>query len=79
MRRRVGITYALAGQTTFPTQHRSIRKSFVTGGPMDHGLSRAVELQETIARGDAGCRVVVHLRPAPAAMAAEGREHFRTA
>lgn len=33
-----------------------------------------VELQETIARGDAGCRVVVHLTPADGP--AEGREYF---
>jgi MetOD domain-containing protein len=35
-----------------------------------------VELQETIAMGDAGCRVVVHLRPTEAADAAMGREYF---
>jgi predicted ArsR family transcriptional regulator len=34
-----------------------------------------VVLEETIARGDAGCRVVVHLKPGPAADAAEGREY----
>jgi predicted ArsR family transcriptional regulator len=33
-----------------------------------------VELQETIARGDAGCRVVVHLVPQPEAD--KGREYF---
>ncbi|MFG3282129.1 methanogen output domain 1-containing protein [Streptomyces sp. NPDC048111] len=33
-----------------------------------------VELQETIARGDAGCRVVVHL--VPPADPASGREYF---
>ncbi|WP_433545190.1 methanogen output domain 1-containing protein [Streptomyces sp. CA-294286] len=33
-----------------------------------------VELQETIARGDAGCRVVVHLTPAGGP--ADGREYF---
>jgi predicted ArsR family transcriptional regulator len=37
-----------------------------------------VELQETIARGDAGCRVVVYLRPTSEAESAEGREYFRT-
>jgi predicted ArsR family transcriptional regulator len=36
-----------------------------------------VELQETIAEGAAGCRVVVHLRPTDAAQKAEGREYFR--
>jgi len=36
-----------------------------------------VELQETIARGHPGCRVVVHLRPTPQAAAAEGREYFK--
>lgn len=34
-----------------------------------------VELQETIARGHRGCRVVVHLRPNDA----QGREYFRRA
>ncbi|MEW6300526.1 MAG: methanogen output domain 1-containing protein [Thermodesulfobacteriota bacterium] len=36
-----------------------------------------VELQETIAQGAAGCRVVVHLRPTPAAEASPGREYFQ--
>lgn len=35
-----------------------------------------VELQETIARGHAGCRVVVYLKPTDEALAAEGREYF---
>lgn len=35
-----------------------------------------VELQETIARGDAGCRVVVHLKPTVEAQSAQGREYF---
>jgi predicted ArsR family transcriptional regulator len=35
-----------------------------------------VELQETIARGHPGCRVVVYLQPTEAALAADGREHF---
>jgi predicted ArsR family transcriptional regulator len=38
-----------------------------------------VELQQTIARGDAGCRVVVYLKPADEeTLAAEGREYFAT-
>ncbi|MFW6079814.1 MAG: methanogen output domain 1-containing protein [Gemmatimonadota bacterium] len=36
-----------------------------------------VDLEETIARGDPGCRVVVHLRPTAEARATEGREYFR--
>ena len=36
-----------------------------------------VELQETIAEGHAGCRVVVHLQPNAAAEAAHGREYFQ--
>lgn len=36
-----------------------------------------VELQETIAMGDAGCRVVVYLAPTPEAAAAAGREYYR--
>lgn len=37
-----------------------------------------VELQQTIAAGDHGCRVVVYLQPTPEAKAAEGREYFKT-
>ncbi len=36
-----------------------------------------VELQETIAAGHPGCRVVVYLTPTPEAQAAHGREYFR--
>ncbi len=36
-----------------------------------------VELQETIAQGHRGCRVVVYLRETPSSAAAEGREYFR--
>lgn len=36
-----------------------------------------VVLEETIARGDPGCRVVIHLEAGPAADAAEGREYVR--
>jgi predicted ArsR family transcriptional regulator len=36
-----------------------------------------VELQQTIARGDAGCRVVVYLKPTPESEAAEGREYVK--
>lgn len=39
------------------------------------GYSKVV-LEETIARGDSGCRVVVHLRQGAAAGAATGREYF---
>ena len=35
-----------------------------------------VSLEETIARGHAGCRVVVYLEPTPEALGAEGREFF---
>ncbi|MDX1658341.1 MAG: methanogen output domain 1-containing protein [Nitriliruptorales bacterium] len=38
-----------------------------------------VELQEAIARGDPGCRVVVHLQQTDAADAARGREYFPVA
>lgn len=37
-----------------------------------------VELQQTIARGDAGCRVVVYLKPTDEAMKATGREYFKS-
>ena len=36
-----------------------------------------VILEETIAEGAPGCRVVVHLKPTPEAEAATGREYFR--
>lgn len=36
-----------------------------------------VALEETIAQGAPGCRVVVYLKPTPAAQAAEGREYVR--
>jgi predicted ArsR family transcriptional regulator len=37
-----------------------------------------VELQQTIALGHEGCRVVVYLKATPEAHAAEGREYFKT-
>jgi predicted ArsR family transcriptional regulator len=37
-----------------------------------------VELQETIAKGDAGCRVVVYLKPTDEAGNALGREYFKS-
>lgn len=36
-----------------------------------------VELQQTIARGDAGCRLVVYLKPTEEAAKAAGREYFQ--
>lgn len=36
-----------------------------------------VVIEQAIARGDAGCRVVVHLKPTSQAQAAQGREYFR--
>jgi predicted ArsR family transcriptional regulator len=35
-----------------------------------------VQLQETIAQGDAGCRVVVYLKPTEEAEDADGKEYF---
>jgi predicted ArsR family transcriptional regulator len=37
-----------------------------------------VELQETIAEGHPGCRVVVYLKPTTESSEAEGREYFDT-
>ncbi len=37
-----------------------------------------VEIQQAIARGDPGCRVVVYLNPSDAAERAVGREYFKT-
>lgn len=37
-----------------------------------------VVLEETIALGDPGCRVVVHLKPTEEAAAADGREYFES-
>jgi predicted ArsR family transcriptional regulator len=36
-----------------------------------------VELQETIAQGAPGCRVVVYLKPTPEAESSHGREYFK--
>ncbi len=36
-----------------------------------------VDIEQAIARGDAGCRVVVYLKPTPAAEKATGREYFK--
>jgi predicted ArsR family transcriptional regulator len=38
-----------------------------------------VELQETIARGDPGCRVVVYLKPTDESDSREGREYYGAA
>jgi predicted ArsR family transcriptional regulator len=38
-----------------------------------------VELQETIAAGDAGCRIVVYLKPTDESDRADGREYFQEA
>ena len=40
------------------------------------GYSKVV-LEETIAKGDAGCRVVIYLKPGLQAECAEGREYFK--
>ncbi len=37
-----------------------------------------VELQQTIARGDPGCRVTVYLKSSPESEQTQGREYFRT-
>lgn len=37
-----------------------------------------VELQETIAKHDQGCRVVVHLKATPESAHVEGREYFKS-
>ncbi len=51
--------------------------SNVFGGIAAENLGYAkVVLEETIAQGHAGCRVVVHLKPTPEAEAADGREYF---
>ena len=36
-----------------------------------------VVLEQAIARGDSGCRVVVYLKPSEAAQQATGREYFK--
>jgi predicted ArsR family transcriptional regulator len=41
------------------------------------GYSKVV-IEEAIARGDAGCRIVVHLQPTSEAEAADGREYFQS-
>jgi hypothetical protein len=43
----------------------------------DHLGYARVELQETIAQGSAGCRVVVHLDRPPGDVAVDGIEYFK--
>jgi predicted ArsR family transcriptional regulator len=43
----------------------------------ENGGYGKVVLEQTIARGDAGCQVVVHLRPTEEAEASQGREYFK--
>ncbi|MEJ7594227.1 MAG: methanogen output domain 1-containing protein [Planctomycetaceae bacterium] len=40
------------------------------------GYSKVV-IEQAIARGDAGCRVVVYLKPTPEAQSSTGREYFK--
>lgn len=40
------------------------------------GYSKVV-IEQAIARGDGGCRVVVYLKPTPEAQSAQGREYFQ--
>lgn len=52
--------------------------SNVFGSIAAHDLGYAkVDIQEAIATGDAGCKVVVYLKPTPEAEAADGREYHR--
>ena len=52
--------------------------SNVFGGIAAENLGYAkVVLEETIAEGAAGCRVIVYLKPTPEAEAASGREYFK--
>ncbi len=52
--------------------------SNVFGGIAADNLGYAkVVIEEAIARGHAGCRVVVHLKPTEEAAAAQGREYFK--
>jgi predicted ArsR family transcriptional regulator len=52
--------------------------SNVFGGIAAENLGYAkVEIQQAIARGDAGCRVVVYLKQTPESEGAEGREYVR--
>lgn len=52
--------------------------SNVFGSIVSENLGYAkVDIEQAIARGDAGCRVVVYLKPTPEADAAPGREYFK--
>ena len=65
------------GDQVFGRPSMCMMTSNVFGSIAANNLGYAkVELQETIARGDAGCRVVVYLKPTEEARAAEGREYF---
>jgi predicted ArsR family transcriptional regulator len=37
-----------------------------------------VSIEQAIARGDAGCRVVIYLKPTPQSRTVEGREYFQS-
>jgi len=37
-----------------------------------------VSIEQAIARGDKGCRVLVYFKPTPQARAATGREYFQS-
>ena len=50
---------------------------FGTIGAENTGYAK-IDLQETIARGDAGCRVVVYLQDNAEAQAADGREYYQS-
>ena len=53
--------------------------SNVFGGIAAENLGYAkVELQQTIARGDPGCRVILHLKQTPESESAEGREYVKS-
>lgn len=41
------------------------------------GYSKVV-IEQAIARGDAGCRVVVYLKPTPESQSSQGREYFQS-
>ncbi len=66
------------GDRVIGRQSMCMMTSNVFGAVAAENLGYAkVELQETIARGDPGCRVVVHFKRTDAAQQVEGREYWK--
>ena len=67
------------GDRVLGRQSMCMMTSNVFGSITAENLGYArVELQQTIAQGHPGCRIVVHLKPTAEAELVDGREYFKT-